>query len=355
MNHALVDQIASAVLYEGYILYPYRPSVKNRQRWTFGGLVPRAYSQAQGGSEPWEMQTECLVVGDPETALLVSVRFLQLVARLVGQYSIPQEEWPAEGAVPCRIVELLRVGDEVLYTWQEAVEQTIDLGESSLTALAAQSHRREFALEPKRDRQPLRDRAGMFIGALVRERRRVQGIVELGAVAVAPGAFRATAKIQNQTPLEDGNAASRDEALMQGLVSTHTILSVREGEFVSMIDPPEPYREFATVCRNVGCWPVLVGDAGDKDTILSAPIILYDYPQIAPESPGELFDATEIDEILTLRIMTLTDDEKVAMAAVDERARAVLARTESLENAQMLGLHGTFRGLQPSIGDRNHG
>jgi hypothetical protein len=354
MNRALVDKIASAVLYEGYILYPYRPSVKNRQRWTFGGLVPRSYSQAHGGSDPWEMQTECLVVGDPGTALLVSVRFLQLVARLAGQYSIPQEEWPAEGAVPCRIVELLRVDDEVFYTWQEAIEQTIDLGESSLGGLAAQSLRREFVLEPKRDRQPLRDRAGMFVGALVRERRRVQGVVELGAVALAPGVFRATVKIQNQTPLEDGTAASRDEALMRGMVSTHTVLWVRDGEFVSMIDPPEPYRELAASCRNVGCWPVLVGDAGDKDTILSAPIILYDYPQIAPESPGELFDGTEIDEILTLRIMTLTDDEKVAMAAVDERARAVLARTESLGNEQMLGLHGTFRGLQRFTGDRNH-
>ncbi len=179
--------------------------------------------------------------------------------------------------------------------------------------------------------------------------------MELSAAEVAPGVFRVTVKIQNETPIEDGATASRDEALMHGLVSTHTVLSVGDGEFVSMIDPPEPFRVLAAGCRNVGCWPVLVGDEGDKDTILSAPIILYDYPQIAPESPGELFDGTEIDEILTLRIMTLTDDEKVAMAAVDERARAVLARTESLEKEQMLGLHGTFRGLQPFLGDQNHG
>src|ERR1700722_9484089 len=123
MNQALVDQIACAVLYEGYILYPYRPSVKNRQRWTFGGLVPRAYSQAQGGSEPWEMQTECLVTGGPETMVKVSVRFLQLVARLIGQFAVPRDDWPPEGTVPCPIVELLRVGDEVLYTWQEAIER----------------------------------------------------------------------------------------------------------------------------------------------------------------------------------------------------------------------------------------
>ena len=46
MNQALVDRIVNAVLYEGYLLYPYRPSVKNRQRWTFGGLYPRSYCEA---------------------------------------------------------------------------------------------------------------------------------------------------------------------------------------------------------------------------------------------------------------------------------------------------------------------
>jgi hydrogenase maturation protease len=133
------------------------------------------------------------------------------------------------------------------------------------------------------------------------------------------------------------------------------VLFIRNGEFVSMIDPPGALREQAALCKNVGCWPVLVGDPGEKDTILSAPIILYDYPKIAPESPGELFDGTEIDEILTLRIMTLTDEEKAAMAAVDERARAVLARTESLGKDEMMSLHGTFRGLQGLTGEPTHG
>ena len=88
--------------------------------------------------------------------------------------------------------------------------------------------------------------------------------------------------------------------------------------------------------------------------MLSSPIILYDYPQIAPESPGDLFDATEIDEILTLRILTLTEDEKRAMSDVDDRARALLERTESLAREQLMGLHGTIRGLRP-ISDTSHG
>ena len=114
-----------------------------------------------------------------------------------------------------------------------------------------------------------------------------------------------------------------------------------------MIDPPEPWKEIAAGCRNIGMWPVLVGEPGDHSTMLASPIILYDYPQIAPESPGDLFDATEIDEILTLRILTLTEDEKRAMSAVDDRARALLERTESLAREQLMGLHGAIRGLRP--------
>jgi hypothetical protein len=132
--------------------------------------------------------------------------------------------------------------------------------------------------------------------------------------------------------------------LLRALVSTHTILGVGDGAFVSLLDPPAPWAEAAAACRNIGTWPVLVGAEGDRDTMLSSPIILYDYPQVAPESPGDLFDGTEIDEILTLRILTLTDDEKRAMAAVDERARALLTRTEGLSGEELWRLHGAARG-----------
>ena len=79
MNQGLVDRVAEAVLYEGYILYPYRPSVKNRQRWTFGGLYPEAYCRDQAGSDASSNQTECLLQGSPQTVLDVTVRFLQIV------------------------------------------------------------------------------------------------------------------------------------------------------------------------------------------------------------------------------------------------------------------------------------
>src|SRR5262249_55549765 len=64
---------------------------------------------------------------------------------------------------------------------------------------------------------------------------------------------------------------SRGEALMRSLISTHTILGVRPGEFVSLLDPPEAFREAAAGCRNIGTWPALVGEEGERDGLLSSP------------------------------------------------------------------------------------
>jgi len=100
----------------------------------------------------------------------------------------------------------------------------------------------------------------------------------------------------------------------------------------------------------VGAWPVLAGEPGRRDTVLCSPIILYDYPQIAVESPGDLFDGAEIDEILSLRILTLTDEEKSAMRRSDERARLILERTEALPPEHFMKLHGALRPLHPASG-----
>jgi hydrogenase maturation protease len=151
-------------------------------------------------------------------------------------------------------------------------------------------------------------------------------------------------RVNNLTPF-DGHT-SRDEALAQSLVSAHVLLGVADGQFVSLLEPPENLNELASSCQNVGAWPVLVGNAGERDTMLASPIILYDYPQIAPESPGDLFDGTEIDEILALRILTMTEDEKREMRSTDDRARKMLERTESLPMEHLMKLHGTLRELR---------
>jgi hypothetical protein len=276
MNTKLVDDIASAILYEGYLLYPYRASaIKNKQRWNFGVLYPREYAEKQSGADAWRMQTECLATPAASAKLEVRVRFLRLA------------------------------GDG-------AVEGELDLPAVELSDLAAQPVRHDF----------------------------VEAAVELGAKEVASGVFRIRITILNTSNYV---ASTRDDALQHSLVSTHTILNIQGGEFVSLLEPPEDCRELAAACENMGAWPVLVGEPGQRDTMLSSPIILYDYPQIAPESAGALFDGTEIDEILTLRIMTLTDEEKLEMASGDERARQILERTESMPPEQFMKMHGVLR------------
>jgi hydrogenase maturation protease len=132
--------------------------------------------------------------------------------------------------------------------------------------------------------------------------------------------------------------------------STHIILQAVSAEFISQMDPPAELKQAAASCVNLGVWPILVGDGskGEHDVMLSSPIILYDYPKLAPESPGPLFDGTEIDEILTLRIQTMTDEEKREMRGLDEHARRLLERTEALPQSALSGMHGTIRNRQPS-------
>ncbi len=303
MNIGAVEKIADAVLYEGYILYPYRPSaVKNRQRFNFGVLYPRRYCDLQAGSEAWEMQTECLVQGSVSATIEAKVRFLQMATRR---------------------------------DWQEGRERDVGVPPYSLESLAAQAVWRRFRFEGAEDAE------GRVSEAL-------DGELELGASCLEENLFRVTLNIRNLADVEDASDGNRDRALLRAMVSVHSILHVSGGEFVSLLDPPEPLKAAAESCRSAGTWPVLAGEEGQRDLVLSAPIILYDYPQIAPESTGDLFDGTEIDEILALRILTMTDAEKQEVRNSDDRARRILERTETMPPEHFQKLHGALRGLRPN-------
>ena len=353
MNAKRVEEIANAVLYEGYMLYPYRPSsVKNRQRWNFGVVYPKAYSEMQSGADSWFMQTECLLSAGAATSLSVKVRFLQAVARTIGQLHEPMDELPdgrRRGKEPdFQIVDTLQVGDQILQSWQEAVEREIVLptfhighgGSAHRSALQEFSGGSEF--------EAIRGEDGRTAALIVRTKQAIAAEVDVHVQSVQDGLFKITALVANRSQATESISASRDAALMHSLLSAHTVLGVDGGEFVSLLDPPAPLKEIASACQNLGTWPVLVGEEAERDAMLSSPIILYDYPQIAPESPGNLFDGTEIDEILALRILTLTDDEKREMQHADARSRQILERTEALPAEHFMKLHGVLRGLRPA-------
>jgi hydrogenase maturation protease len=345
MNRVLLDRIVNAVLYEGYILYPYRPSIKNHQRWTFGGLYPRAYCLARESGDNWSLRTECLVRGGVRTTLDIQVRFLHLRSRQLGELDSPLDTL-ADGDEPAfRPVAKLRVGDQLLQTWQEAIEREVRLEAVRLAGLADQPRRQHFAFPASRTIEPVRGPSGQIEAILMRHQESVSGVVEVFAHPVSAGLLKLVVRIENDTALNCPNQIDGDACVLHSLASTHTILTLRDGAFLSLIDPPADCRDQAALCKNEGTWPVLVGNPGETDTVLSSPITLYDYPEIAAESPGDFFDGTEIDEMLVLRITTLTDEEKQAVAAVDEHARALLARTSALGNEQVLGLHGKLRGM----------
>ena len=361
MNLELVENIANAVLYEGYMLYPYRASsVKNRQRFNWGALAPESYSRAQNGTEVCSMQTECLLQSTEETTLDIKVRFLHLVSRVIGKLETPLIDLPTNVEPNFELVQTLEVNGQLFQTWQEAIEREVDVSISTTNPpAAADGSNKTFSFPANRKIEPLRNENNKIVGVIVRTGQEIFGTIQIRIAklsepsAVADGflkdqrlnLFKITVRICNKTPFENAEEKSRDDALLHSLVSTHTILTAKNGEFVSLLEPPDDLREAVAACRNTGTYPVLAGTEGERDCMLSSPIILYDYPQIAAESAGELFDGAEIDEILTLRIMTMTDEEKHEMRGIDDRVRKILERTETMSEEQLLKMHGAMRGL----------
>ncbi|MBV9874234.1 MAG: hypothetical protein JO025_05860 [Verrucomicrobia bacterium] len=349
MNLPLVNEVVEAVLYEGYILYPYRPTAKkNRQRFTFGRVYPHDYSVAQNGAEPFVMRTQCLLSGKEETRLEVSVRFLHVTSRQILSFREPQLELPTSlSAAAFEVVPELRVDDQSFLTWQEAVEREVDVDPQTIKQMAGTKCRVPFQFPAEEQLEQIKDRHGSIVGSVRRRKEQLDGEI-LCEIEVESGLFRIAVEIVNRSSVPETELENQDAVLLRTLASTHTVLHAEEGEFVSLMDPPDSRRQLAAACKNQGTWPVLVGDesAGDRTTMLSSPIILYDYPKIAAESPGELFDGTEIDEILTLRVMTMTDAEKEEVRQSDPRARRILERTESLPEDQLLKMHGVVRELR---------
>lgn len=326
-----VRRIAETVLYEGYLLWPYRRSaLKNQRRWTFGGVYPRPYSVARGEDDPWLTQTQILVEGHAGVRVDVTVRFLHVVTRRVARFRAGELEY----------VDELTVAGTRHLSWEEATEREIHAPGSELAALELSPRRVGIEVTSGTETEWLVDSAGIRAGAVVRGWKALRGDLEIGADRLGNGLHRLTVRVTNTTPWE---GQDREHALERTLVSTHIVAEVEYGGFVSMTDPPEALRTAAEECRNIGTWPVLVGEEGSRDTVLAAPIILEDHPRVAPESPGDLFDATEIDQLLTLNILALTDEEKREMRDSDPRAREILERAASLTPEELLKLHGVLR------------
>jgi hypothetical protein len=273
--HSDIEAIARAVLYEGYLLYPYRTSsLKNSKPAMMGTLYPGGLDLVRSGAERAELSMECLLAAEGVPTISAELRFLQL-------------------------------------TSPETVE----------------SIERKLPIEPG---------IGHFS---IDDDFQLAGESEMRVEPLASNMFKLSIRVRNTTSI----AAVEPHPAHYAFHSAHVVATLEGGHFISLTDPPKHLHELASRCVNAGIWPVLVGDAGTATTILASAIVLPDYPQIASESPGDLHDSSEIDEILTLRILTMTDEEKMSARDSGTRAQSILHRTESLTREHMANLHGAFR------------
>jgi hypothetical protein len=334
LSHA--RRVADAVLYEGYLLYPYRQSAcKNQARFQFGVLMPPAYL-ACDGLERSQCQTECLAEGPDGARIEIIVRYLQLQRRSVQQ--------PGPGGAWHDVAQL-QVGGTGYTAWDEAVAREQRLT-CSVASLAGPGLRQPFRSPAGQTAQDLPAAGGGVAGRLVRRWSQLDGLIcaQAGRVAGPYQALRLRIRVENRTR-PPAPPRDRAAALPHALLAAHVLAGIDGGGFLSMTDPPEWAAAEVAACANSGIWPVLAGPPECRSLMLSCPVILPDHPQVAPESAGETFDATEIDEILTLRTLALTDEEKRQARATDPRAAALLDRVEGLPPEMLERMHGAIRYL----------
>ena len=346
---AQARSVADAILYEGYLLYPYRQSSrKNQARFQFGVLMPPAYA-AVDDCEPSASQTECLAEAPEDGRVEILVRFLHVQQRTVQRAPAHPAGGPEDATGWADVPSLTVEGTE--YTrFTEAAERE-QHAELALAELAGPGAEIPFHLDAGETADDLAGSSGTLAGRLVHRWEALDWVLRVQAERVAGPyqALRLRLRIENVTrpgvPL-----TRRDDGLRYALVAAHALIGLPGGSFISMTDPPEWAAAEVAACTNAGTWPVLAGPADCRDLMLSSPVILYDHPEIAPESAGDLFDNTEIDEILTLRTMALTDEEKREARATDPRAADLIDRLDGLPPEMMERLHGAIRYLEPRPG-----
>lgn len=280
-----LEELVRTLLWEGYALYPYTPgATKNATPTPFGIVYPPVY--AAGAPTTFDrVRMQAIAEGGEDAPLAVSVRFLeQTGARHVG------------------------------------AERRVELPPASLAALAAEAVSLDFAFDA------------------------VRGRVRMAAQPFDGGLTRVTVCVHNTTEVPAG--LDRAGALRASLLSTHVVARVGGARFLSPVAPPEHAAGAVMTCTSVNTFPVLASDA--DDVLLGAAIALPDHPRIAPESRGDLFDGTEIEEALLLHLHALSDGERAEIAEQDPAVREMLERAVRTTPADIVALHGRVTVRDPA-------
>ncbi|HEY4158260.1 MAG TPA: hypothetical protein VGM29_09190, partial [Polyangiaceae bacterium] len=225
--------------------------------------------------------------------------------------------------------------------WEEG-----ELREIGFRTLLHTEHTLEFCIPMSRRVESVLGSNGALAGRVVRTCKALKGIIHVRSEPVVCSDGRELTRLSVR--VENASAgvredAARAHAMRSAFASAHVLLELKRGAFISLFEPPSSAQGAAATCHSEGTYPVLVGEPGAADLVLCSPIALYDYPEIAPESPGDFFDSGEIDELLALRTLTLTPEEKALARATDSRTRALLERVEAMTPESLARLHGAIR------------
>jgi hypothetical protein len=268
-----LEQLVDSLLFEGYALYPYTPgATKNGTPTPFGIVYPTAYAQMLSSTFD-HLELRCALLAPKDAVLRAEVRFL--------------------------------VADGERH---RAVARTIDLPGAMVGALAVQPAEKQARIGP----QP---GPGLVVG------------LRLSAQALDGDSYHVTLRVENRTVVRSG--LDRAGALARSLLSTHPILRVAGGRFISPLD---------RAYDSVNTFPVLA--TPQDDAIIGAAIVLPEHPQIAPESRGSLFDSTEIEEALLLHVQALSDAERAEIEQHDPTVSQMIARAAAATPADIAALHG---------------
>ncbi|GAB3293445.1 hypothetical protein [Parasphingorhabdus pacifica] len=274
-------EVADAVLYAGYLRHPQLvPTGQYRPQWQFGVLVPPGFAREDEG-ESSEARTECVLESSDAAGLHVRVRFLHVQQKQVQ--NVDREP-----------VEAIVVDGQEVRTWEESVEQERSFS-LSLGVLLRESRYFPIDVDGAEIAEDIRDSLGRVRGGIVRRRRPLHaGLwVEAERIAGVRGAMRVRAIVRNQTAVPSSNPGDV-QVSRHALVAAHLLLGAESGVFVSQVEPPGWARRTVEQCRNVRCWPVLLGGTERSSVVLSAPVILNDNPTVGPKTGPPAPEVTEL-------------------------------------------------------------
>lgn len=337
-SESLLERITKTVLYEGYSLYPYyRSSAKNSKPVPFGAVYPKQFVKYNPDVHS-TTQTQCIIEGTDDTEVKITVRFLQLRNRQL--LKIDHNEY---GPGQFRSTDSLQEGDKTYHSGWEGVERELNLGTHTISTIVDNKLGKDIAFESEKANDIIYGEDGIVAGNVIITQSEINGNITVSAEPVGDNknGYKIMVQISNTTSVDNPKKLSRNDSYKLSFLSTHTILKTGQGAFISQTDPEPDWEELINNCENINSWPILVEK--DHKTMLSSPIVLYDYPEIAPESMGDMFDGTEIEEALVLHMATMPEEEKQKIDKGDPKMKAMMERVESVTPEEIMSLHGGFK------------